>query len=148
MPSFAWRLGQARADRLVTSAGTTAPMGQRSSKAPGRMPAAAITPKAPPGFRGSGPGLRHGRSAAGLLNHADGGRRILFQLLGWTDRTGDQLSAAVRAAPAQRRLRAIPPEGAFEATDHGIGGLGRQVRVAAFAIRSELQHLGLLTGRG
>jgi hypothetical protein len=56
---------------------------------------------------------------------------------------GNQLSAAVRAAPAQRRLRAIPAEGAFEAADHGIGGLGRHVLVAAFAIRSELQHLGL-----
>jgi hypothetical protein len=67
-------------------------------------------------------------------------RRLLAYGL---DRMGDQLSAAVRVAPAQRRLCAIPAEGAFEAADHGIGGLGRPVLVAALAIRSELQHLGL-----
>src|ERR1700730_4571543 len=140
MPSFAWRYAP-----LGASPGRSTCDLSRGDSTDGAEILFGAGPDAgggvPPVPRGSSPGLRRGRSAATLLDHTEGRRPVLFQLLGRTDRTDDQLSAAVRAAPAQPRLRAVPAEGAFKAADHGIGGLGRQVLVAAFAIRSELQHL-------
>jgi hypothetical protein len=60
------------------------------------------------------------------------------QLLGRAYGTSRQFAATIRAAPTQRRLRAVPTEGTFEAAHHGIRGLRRQVLVAAFAIGSKL----------
>src|SRR5262245_26193003 len=67
--------------------------------------------------------------------------RVARQLFGRPHRPPHQLAATVGAAPTRQPLaRTLAAERAFEGTDQGIGGVGRQILVAAFAIGSELKH--------
>ena len=63
---------------------------------------------------------------------------MLHQLFGRSDGSRDEFAAAVRATPSQRRLCTVSTESAFEAADHGIRDIGRQILVAALAIGSKL----------
>ena len=51
-----------------------------------------------------------------------------------------EVAAAVRAAPAEHALRAVGAERALEGADPGEVALGRQVTVAALAVRAKLEH--------
>ncbi len=53
---------------------------------------------------------------------------------------GQQFAAAIRAAALQPRLGAGCAECAVERTDACIGRIGRQVLVAALAIRAQFEH--------
>ena len=54
-----------------------------------------------------------------------------------------QFAAAIGAAFVQL-VRASGAEGAFKAANECIGGFGRQVRAAAFAIGAHFKHRRLL----
>src|SRR5690606_1799719 len=54
--------------------------------------------------------------------------------------TGNQLSAAIRAPAFEQLLGAAGAERAFERADARLKRVGRQVDVAAFAVRSQLEH--------
>ena len=55
-------------------------------------------------------------------------------------READQLATAVRASAPEHAAGALPARRAFVRTDHGVQGGRRQIPVAAFAVRAELQH--------
>jgi hypothetical protein len=58
--------------------------------------------------------------------------------MGRTDRTPDELAAAVRADAVQDILGAVAAPGAFVRADKHVGGCWVEVPVAAFAIRPQL----------
>lgn len=76
---------------------------------------------------------RQASVTAVCLEHTFRRGGIALQLVEWTTRTWLQLAAAIGAALAEPfgALRAI---GALEGADAGIGGVGRQVTVTAFAV--------------
>jgi hypothetical protein len=74
------------------------------------------------------------------FQHPLGGRRTPGELALRADRASDQFAAAVGAHTLQHAGRAAAAEGALERADHGLGGIRRQVPVAALAIRSKLKH--------
>src|SRR5687768_699774 len=80
-------------------------------------------------------------SAACGLEHTLGGGRVLHEFLWWTPWTAHELAAAVRAFARELFRRAARAERAFERADVGRVGVGGQIRVAAFAAGSQLQHL-------
>jgi hypothetical protein len=57
--------------------------------------------------------------------HAHGRRRVAGQQLGRSDRAGDEVAAAVGAAPVQLGVGAVGAEGALERADAGGYRLGR-----------------------
>src|SRR4051812_46664441 len=59
---------------------------------------------------------------------------------GRPDRARDEIAPAIRAAAAEAVRRASRAEGALVGADDGVGGRGRQVLVAALAIRLEQKH--------
>ena len=65
---------------------------------------------------------------------------IPLQILSWPIWPLTKSTAAIGADIVQVRLDAVPAEGAFIGTDHGVGRVGRQVLVAIFAVRPQLQH--------
>ena len=69
--------------------------------------------------------------------------RVLRQVLCRPDGADHQVAAAVRAGVAEALFGTLGAEGTFERTHAGIGGVGRQVLVTAFAVRLEQQHLGI-----
>src|SRR5688500_7442880 len=79
--------------------------------------------------------LSGGLAGVGLVA-AFARRRKLAQLVGRAPRPRHQLAAAVPAAPAQDALPAPAAERAFERADQRLGGLGRQVGVAALTARA------------
>jgi len=83
---------------------------------------------------------QRGRATGGSQD-ALGGGRVFRKRRGRSARTRQQFAATVRAAPLQKRSRAIGAERAFKRADQRIGTICRQIAVTAFAIGSELQHL-------
>lgn len=77
-----------------------------------------------------------------------GGGRILRQQMRRPQRARAEAAAAVRTATMQHAVGAGLAERAFETADHRIGGIRRQVPVAAFAVGAELEHGCLLTDGG
>src|SRR6266571_709625 len=67
-------------------------------------------------------------------------RRILHELVHGTARPRNELTPAVGARAAQDFARARAAERALEGTNEGLGGVGREIAVAALAVRAELQH--------
>ena len=59
---------------------------------------------------------------------------------GRTDGPGDEIAPAIRAAPVKHFVGAGPAERAFKRAYPGVGAVRRQVRVAAFAIRAQLEQ--------
>jgi hypothetical protein len=59
-----------------------------------------------------------------------------------TSRPSRQLSAAVWTQKAKARVRAIKAERAFKAANVSFAGLGEQLPVAAFTIRSQFKRHG------
>ncbi len=51
-------------------------------------------------------------------------------------RPHDKIAAAVRANKAEDSFRAGDAKGTFKGADTGVGGMGREVAVAAFAART------------
>src|SRR5712664_2503941 len=78
--------------------------------------------------------------AAAGFQHPFAGRWIPGELALRPDRASDQFAAAVGAHTLQHSDRAAAAERALERADHGLGGVRRQVLVAALAIRSKLKH--------
>ena len=62
--------------------------------------------------------------------------RVLGQHRRRADRAADELAAAVRADAGEAALGAVRAERALVGADARLGGLGRQVAVTAFAVRS------------
>src|SRR5919109_5170956 len=81
-------------------------------------------------------------SAALGLEDALGGSRVLEQLLDGTARTAHELAAAVGTPAAQGLAGAGGAERAFEGADPGVGGVAREIPVAALAVGAQLQHVG------
>src|SRR6266480_3174751 len=78
-------------------------------------------------------------AAAGFVD-AFRRRRILHELVHGTARPRNELTPAVGAHAAQDFARARAAEGALEGTNESLGGVGREIAVAALAVRAELQH--------
>ena len=74
------------------------------------------------------------------LREALGRRRMLEQLLRRPDRAAYQVASAVRADPAESPLGAVRAERALIRADARLCALGRQVAVAALAVRKQHQH--------
>ena len=74
--------------------------------------------------------------AALRLQNSFDGRRKLGQLSGGASGTGDQFATAIGAMAGQRALCAGGTKSALERTDAGLGGIRRQVLVAALAARA------------
>src|SRR5262245_7462267 len=74
--------------------------------------------------------------------------RIFGELLGGPHRTARKLAAAVRTGSAEDVCGTVSAKRALEGADHRLSRMRRQVLVAAFAVRPELQHWRLphLTG--
>tara|TARA_Y100000052_G_scaffold27590_2_gene37015 strand:- start:4497 stop:4757 length:261 start_codon:yes stop_codon:yes gene_type:complete len=63
------------------------------------------------------------------------------------DRARDKTTAAIGADILQPGLNAVGAEGAFIAANTGVGGVGRKICIAEFAIRSEVQgHVEIYSG--
>src|SRR5256885_6331624 len=67
-------------------------------------------------------------------------RRMLHELVHGTARPRNELTPAVWAHAAQDFAHARAAERALEGTNEGLGGVGREIAVAALAVRAELQH--------
>jgi hypothetical protein len=70
-----------------------------------------------------------------------GRRRVDCEQAGRADGAPDQFAAAVRADAVQDVLRAVAAPGALIRADEHVRGCRVEVLVAAFAIRSQLQHM-------
>lgn len=57
-----------------------------------------------------------------------------------TDRSDSKPATAIRTDIVQTLFHTIPAEGAFEAADHGLGRIGRQILVATFAVGTHFKH--------
>ena len=84
--------------------------------------------------------LLHCGTAHGLEDTVDRCRE-LGELGSRAARAGYELAAAVRATTAEHLARAQFAECAFERADAGFRRLRRQVAVAAFAVRTQLEHV-------
>ena len=85
--------------------------------------------------------LRQCRGARRVrLQHPDGRRRVTQQLPRWSDRAGNEVATAVRAPSAEATLGAVDAEGALVRADPREIAVGRQIDVAALAVRPVLQH--------
>src|SRR5436190_16755782 len=73
-------------------------------------------------------------------------RKVLGQTVR-TARARRQLATAMRTAAMQRSFRARPAEGPLERTDARVLGIGSDVRVTAFAVRSDFQHMSSLQSK-
>src|SRR3954462_11205226 len=98
-------------------------------------------------MKGSASGTRQIRAVSGNaipaafgLQDAFRRRGILRELFGRAARAAHQLAAAVRAFPREHVGRAAFAECALERADERTGGVTREVRIAAFAVGSELEH--------
>src|SRR6266487_2588123 len=67
-------------------------------------------------------------------------RRILHQLVHGTARPRYELTPAVGAHAAEDFARAGTAERALEGTNEGLGGICREIAVAALAVWTQLQH--------
>src|SRR5216683_2928830 len=85
-------------------------------------------------------GAQSRRPAALGLVDTRGGSGMLRELPGGPARPWHELAAAVRAAAVEDFCRAVAAERAFERADDRVGRLRRQVAVAAFTIRTKLEH--------
>src|ERR1700757_4564234 len=56
-----------------------------------------------------------------------------------------QLTAAIWATPREHPFGAIATERAFVGADPGVGRVGRQIPVAAFAVGRQFKHRGPLS---
>ncbi len=120
-PRRAWR---------IPSAGR-----RRGSAAPPRSPCARrgwVTDRASSGL-----------DAALRLDLARRRSRKLGQFFRRPDRAADELATAIRTPPVQDLLGASAAERAFERAHPRLHRIGRQILVAAFAIRPQLEHRGL-----
>ena len=59
---------------------------------------------------------------------------------GGSNRSADEFASAVRAAQAQFIPCALGAEGALKGANHRPGRIGREVRVAKFAVGAKFQH--------
>src|SRR5207253_9795099 len=82
-----------------------------------------------------------GAATAFRFVDALGGRRKFRQLLGGAARARHELAAAVGAAALENAGPTVAAEGALERADHGVGRPGWQVAVAAFTVRTKLEHV-------
>src|SRR5262245_29413026 len=80
------------------------------------------------------------RLAAFRLQHALCRGWEFCELVGRADGAAHQFAAAIGTFPFQHLLGAILAVGAFERAHHRVARLGRQVAIAAFAVRSQRQH--------
>jgi hypothetical protein len=64
-----------------------------------------------------------------------------------TDRSLHEKPSTVRAVPVEMTIGAPGAERTFETADPSVDTLGRQIGVAAFTIRSKLEHDHLLEQR-
>ena len=78
------------------------------------------------------------RVSSAMLSNRRG--RVFVEQVGRADRAGLEIAAAIRAGAGERAVDAGGAEGAFEGADAGIGGVGREIAAAAFAIGAELKH--------
>ena len=76
------------------------------------------------------------RAAAGRFENTFQGCRKPGQLGNGSTRASDEFTAAVWALPAKHLICARLAERALERADASLGGFGRKVAVAAFAIRT------------
>lgn len=88
-------------------------------------------------------GSHHSRSrrTTARPRHAFDRWRIFRKQMRGPDRSRTETTAAVRTATAQYVLGTERTERAFEAADHRIGRIGRQIKIAAFAVGTELEHM-------
>src|ERR1700761_6754642 len=84
--------------------------------------------------------------AAGRMVLADpfGRSRVLLQRPRRPRRTLHEVTAAIRAEAAQASSGTVGAEGAFIGADQRVRRAVRQVLVAAFAVRAEIEHGFLL----
>src|SRR5215213_11674417 len=78
------------------------------------------------------------RVSSSMLAHRRG--RIFVEEVGRPDRPRLEIAAAVRAGARQRAVDAVGAEGALEGADAGVGGSGREITAAAFAVGAEFEH--------
>ncbi len=65
------------------------------------------------------------------------------QRVGRTNRPRDEVAAAVGTAAREHVLRTPSAERALERADARLGGIRRQIAVAAFAVRTKFEHVPL-----
>src|SRR5262245_57762057 len=87
-------------------------------------------------------------AAAVGLQDALGGGGVFLQLARGADGALDEVATAIGAGAAQDVLGAAAAEGAFEGADQGVGRVGREVLVAAFAVGAQLEHGRVLRWSG
>src|SRR5262249_24061418 len=87
---------------------------------------------------GGQPRLRSGTRFSAF--HALRRRRIFRKHRSGADWAWREITAAVRAHALEHAARAISTERAFERADACVAAVGRQIAVAAFAVRLEHQH--------
>lgn len=94
------------------------------------------------------PSCRRHVSALGpvqsCLNHPPRGSRMSVEMSSGSNRSALEVTAAVRTPTTQAHLDALRAPSALEGADHRLRRLGRQVDVAAFAARAQLQHAASL----
>ena len=79
------------------------------------------------------------RAPLGLV-HSLCGSGMACKLVGRTPWPRDEFAAAVGASAGKFDACAGGAEGALEGADARVGAIGGQVDVAAFAVRSQLEH--------
>jgi hypothetical protein len=67
-------------------------------------------------------------------------RRKLPQQRRRSNRPRHQITTAIRTNPTKHIFRARRAKGALECADAGVRRIWRQIKVAALAVRSQLQH--------
>lgn len=67
---------------------------------------------------------------------------------GRPDRAGHKRASAIWAYAAENLIGAVGAKGAFERTNTGVRAVGRQVAIAAFAVRGEFHHGASPVGSG
>ena len=70
--------------------------------------------------------------------------RIRRKLARWATRPRYQFTTAVGTLSTENLARTGPAERTFERTNERVNTVGRQITIAAFAVRSKLQHFVLL----
>lgn len=69
------------------------------------------------------------------------GSGVLFQQFRGACWSGNKAAAAIRTHIVQAVLHAVTAEGALKGADHGLGGIRRQILVAALAAWPHFQHV-------
>src|SRR5688572_10518643 len=80
------------------------------------------------------------RRAVAVAQHTPGRGGVFDELAGRAHGPARKFTAAIRAGSGKHALSAIGAERALEGADHRLARLRRQILVAAFAVRPEVQH--------